>query len=70
MALMAIPLSAVDPKLAARIKQDNETPHPMGPPLNRQISRETAILSDWKPHASLKADIPDIPDFLRLGDRR
>src|SRR5262249_19513986 len=34
-ALMAIPLAAVDPKLAARIKRDNETPHPMGPPLNR-----------------------------------
>jgi hypothetical protein len=29
-ALMAIPLAAVGPKLAARIKRDNETPHPMG----------------------------------------
>jgi hypothetical protein len=34
-ALMAIPLAAVEPKLAARIRRDNETPHPMGPPLNR-----------------------------------
>jgi hypothetical protein len=34
-ALMAIPLAEIDPKLAARIKRDNETPHPMGPPLNR-----------------------------------
>jgi hypothetical protein len=29
-ALMAMPLKTVDPKLAARIKRDNETPHPMG----------------------------------------
>jgi hypothetical protein len=29
-ALMAMPLEAVDPKLAARIKRNNETPHPMG----------------------------------------
>ena len=29
-ALMAMPLEAVDPKLAARIKRGNETPHPMG----------------------------------------
>jgi len=31
-ALMALP---TDPKVAARIKKVNETPHPMGPPLNR-----------------------------------
>ena len=35
LALAAIPLETVDPKLAARIKRDNATPHPMGPPLNR-----------------------------------
>ena len=34
-ALMAMPLEAVDPKLAARLKRDNGTPHPMGPPVNR-----------------------------------
>jgi len=49
LALAAIPLESFDPKLAARIKRDNETPHPMGPPLNRQPSRETATPSDWKP---------------------
>jgi hypothetical protein len=58
-------LSAVDPKLAARIKQDNETPHSMGSPVNRQPSRETATLSDWKPTAGNGSDIPDIPTFLR-----
>jgi len=30
----------------------------------RDLTRH-ALRSDWKPHASLKADIPDIPDFLR-----
>jgi hypothetical protein len=30
LALMAMPLEAVAPKLAARIKRNNETPHPMG----------------------------------------
>jgi hypothetical protein len=29
-ALSAIALDAVNPKLAARIKRNNETPHPMG----------------------------------------
>jgi hypothetical protein len=59
-ALMAMPL---DPKLAARINKENSTPHPMGPPLNRRLSRENAISSDWKPVNG--ADMPDIPDFLR-----
>src|SRR5262249_11259488 len=35
-ALSAIALDTADPKLAARIKKDNSTPHPMGPPLNRE----------------------------------
>jgi hypothetical protein len=35
LALAAIPLASVDPKLAARIAKDNSTPNPMGPPLNR-----------------------------------
>jgi hypothetical protein len=64
LALMAMPLEAVDPKLAARIKRDNPTPHPMGPPINRQLSREIATASDWRP-TSVGADMPDIPDFLR-----
>jgi hypothetical protein len=63
-ALAAIPLEFVDPKLSARIKQDNSTPHPMRPPLNRRLSQETAIASDWRPTGT-GADMPDIPDFLR-----
>ena len=63
-ALAAIPLESVDPKLAARIKRDNETPHPMGPPLNRRLPQETAIASDWRPTGT-GASVPDIPDFLR-----
>ena len=60
-ALAAIPL---DPKLSAQIKRANETPHPMGTPLNRQLSQETVIASDWRPTGN-GADMPDIPDFLR-----
>jgi len=62
-ALMAIPLAAVDPKLAARIKRDNETPHPMGPPLNRPPLTGDAT-SDWRPTGN-GAGVSDIPDFLR-----
>jgi hypothetical protein len=29
-----------------------------------------AVLSDWKPHATLETDIPDIPDSLRLGQKQ
>jgi len=60
---VALSALGVDPKLAARIKKDNSTPHPMGPPLNRQLSRETAIPSNWKPGDG--ATMPDIPAFLR-----
>jgi len=64
MALAGIPLASIDPRLAARVKRDNETPHPMGPPLNLRLSRETATPSDWKPTGD-GADTLDIPDFLR-----
>src|SRR5262245_50720577 len=65
LALAAIPLASVDPKLAARIKRDNVTPHPMGAPLNRLWPARTAdaSLSVWKPSGSGIA--PEIPDFLR-----
>jgi hypothetical protein len=63
-ALMAMPLQLVDPKLAARIKKDNTTPHPMGAPRNREPSQETAIASGWKPAGS-GADVPDVPEILR-----
>ena len=61
--LATIPLAAVDPKMAARIKRDNEAPHPMGPPLNRPPLTGDAT-SDWRPTAN-GAGVSDIPDFLR-----
>jgi len=63
-ALMAMPLEAVDPKLAARTKRDNETPHPMGPPLNRPPLTNDATPSAWQLTGN-GAGVPDIPDFLR-----
>src|SRR5262245_37645634 len=68
MALSAIALDAADPKLAARIKKDNSTPHPMGSPLNRESSRETAIPSDWKATGD-GATMPDITKFLRRAPK-
>jgi hypothetical protein len=67
-ALMAMPLEAVDPKVAARIKHDNATPHPMGPPLNRPPLTSDATSFDWRPTGD-GAGIPDIPDFLRRRPR-
>jgi hypothetical protein len=61
LALAALPC---EPKLSVQIKRANEAPHPMGPPLNRQLSQETAIVSDWRPTGN-GADMPDLPDFLR-----
>jgi hypothetical protein len=66
-ALTAMSLEAVTPKLAAESKRTNETLHPMGPPLSRHLSHETAIASDWRPTGD-GADMPDIPDFLRRRD--
>ena len=63
-ALMAMPLEAVDPKLAARIKRDNETPHPMGPPLNRPPLTGDATSSDWRPTGN-GAGVLNIPPFLQ-----
>jgi hypothetical protein len=62
-ALMAMPLQSVDPKLAARIRKDNTMPHPIGAPLNRQPS-QGATVSDWKPTRA-GTDMPDIPEVLR-----
>jgi hypothetical protein len=61
LALVAIP---IDPKLAARTRRDNETPHPMGPPLNLRLSREAATPSDWRPVGD-GAAAPPLPNFLR-----
>jgi hypothetical protein len=65
-ALMAMPLRAADPKLATRIRRDNETPHPMGPPLNRAwpVNTGDAVPSDWRA-SSDGADMPDRSDCLR-----
>jgi hypothetical protein len=67
-ALIAIPLKAADPKLAARIKRDNETPHPMGPPLNRPPLTNDAPSSDWRPTDN-GASAPNIPPFLQRAAR-
>jgi len=61
---VALAALALDPVTKARVDRDNAAQHPMGPPLNAQLSRETATPSDWKP-AGHGTDTPDIPDFLR-----
>jgi hypothetical protein len=43
LALAAIPLEAIDPKLAARIKRDKETTHPLGRPLNLAAGGELML---------------------------
>jgi hypothetical protein len=70
LALSAIPLESFDPKLAARIKKDNATPHPMGPPLNRQPHRTDGemLLGANSKITETKTDSginTSIPDFLR-----
>jgi len=78
LALAAIPLETVDPKLAARIKRDNATPHPMGSPLNRPWP---IGLQDGEVHLGANsriatADIAKtgdpgpIPDFLQRKPRK
>lgn len=61
-ALAALPL---DPKFAARIKRENETPHPMGPPLNTSWPLAEGSARDWKPSPTATG-CPDIPRFLDL----
>jgi hypothetical protein len=60
---IALNALSLDTATAARIRKENATPNPMGPPLNRQLSRETAIPSDWKPAGN--GDVPELPAFLR-----
>jgi hypothetical protein len=59
-ALMVMP---VESRVAARIKRENELPHPMGSPVNRSLAIGGAISSDWRPTGD-GAGVPDIPDFL------
>jgi hypothetical protein len=61
---VALAALALDPTTRARIDRDTASGHPMGPPLNRHLSQETAIASDWRPTGD-GAGVPDIPDFLR-----
>jgi hypothetical protein len=72
-ALMAMPLKTADPKLATRIKRDNETPHPMGRPLNRPplVSDGAALLGAGSNIATAKVagDPGPIPNFLLRGTR-
>jgi hypothetical protein len=66
LALAAISLEAVDPKLAARIKRDNETTHPMGRPLNLAAGGELVLGAGHRIRTATGAiDIGPIPDLLR-----
>ena len=65
LALAAIPLEAADPKLAARIKRDNETPHPMGRPLNRPLLVTMPVVEAPPIAPDSEGDPLDIPEFLR-----
>src|SRR5262249_43642826 len=62
-ALCSLPL---DPNLAARIKQCNTTPHPMGPPLNRPVAMPVVESPSIAP-ADFEGDPLEIPHFLRRG---
>ncbi len=61
---VALNVLALDPATKARVDRDNTARHPMGPPVNRQLSQETVIASYWRPTGN-GADMPDLPDFLR-----
>jgi hypothetical protein len=62
-ALTGLPL---DPKLATRIKRDNETPHPMGPPSNcARAPIEVTTFKIRECGADTYLDPGPIPDFLR-----
>jgi hypothetical protein len=63
LALYSLPLDA---NLAARIKRDNTTPHPMGPPLNRPVAMPVVESPSIAP-ADFEGDPLEIPHFLRRG---
>jgi hypothetical protein len=54
---------SLDPALTKRIAKDNSTLHPMRSLLNRSLSRQEAVHSDWKPIGDGTA-MPDTPAFL------
>ena len=53
---------SLDPALTKRIAKDNSTLHPMRSLLNRSLSRQEAIHSDWKPIGDGTA-MPELPPF-------
>ena len=63
-ALYSLPL---DPNLAARIKQYNATPHPLGPPLNRPVAMPVVESPSIAP-ADFEGDPLEIPVFLRRAE--
>jgi len=68
---LALASAPLDPKLAARVKRDNETPHPMGPPPNRSptlTDDATTTQIAFKRARSWSDDL-EIPAFLRRPRR-
>lgn len=61
-ALAALPL---DPKTAARIQRDNETPHPMGRPLNRPSNHGDGVLLGANSKIAFKTHGPWSDDLNR-----
>lgn len=64
LALYSLPLDA---NRAARIRLDNETAHPMGPPLNRPVAMPVVESPSIAP-ADFEGDPLEIPDFLRRAE--
>jgi hypothetical protein len=63
----------LDPKISARAKRDNETPHPMGVPLNRPDNTGDNMLLGAGSTIRFKQSDPwsddlDIPAYLRRAD--
>jgi hypothetical protein len=61
-ALCSLPL---DPNRAARIKRDDTTPHPLGPPLNRPLLVTMPVVEAPPIAPDFEAEPLDIPEFLR-----
>jgi hypothetical protein len=66
LALSNLPL---DSRRAADIKRNSLAPNPMGPPLNRQLSQETVIASDWRPTGNA-ADVPESTGDFKIKTNR
>jgi hypothetical protein len=62
---IALNALSLDAGTAARWAKDNATPHPMGPPLNRQPTEVGSATAIKFKHHGLWSDDLEIPDFLR-----